>query len=73
MAGKKTPPEEAVEKMVPDQSEKAENKFSKEQLIASNRFRDRRDIVEALLLPAELYTVRAVEEKIERYMKGKVK
>lgn len=52
---------------------KVENKFSKEQLIASSRFRDRRDILEALLVIGELYTVKAVEEKIESYMKGKVK
>jgi hypothetical protein len=50
-----------------------ENKFSKEQLIASNRFRERRDILEALLKSGELYTVKIVEEKIESYMKGKVK
>ena len=54
-------------------SPKVENKFSKEQLIASSRFRDRRDILEALLTDRELYTVKAVEEKIESYMKGKVK
>lgn len=52
---------------------KIENKFSKEQLIASSRFRDRRDILEALLETGKLYTVKAVEEKIESYMKGKVK
>lgn len=52
---------------------KAEYKFSKEQLAASERFRYRRDIVEALLVAGELYTVRAVEEKIESYMKGRVK
>lgn len=52
---------------------KVENKFSKEQLIASNRFRERRDILEALLVTGELYTVKAVEEKITSYMKGKVK
>lgn len=52
---------------------KVENKFSKEQLITSCRFRDRRDILEALLSGGELYTVKAVEEKIESYMKGKVK
>ena len=50
-----------------------ENKFSKEQLAASERFRERRDILEALLVDGELYTVKAVEEKIENYMKGKVK
>ena len=43
MAGKKKTPEadQAV-------TGKVENKFSKEQLIASNRFRERRDILEAL-------------------------
>lgn len=68
MAGKKKTPEadQAV-------TGKVENKFSKEQLIASNRFRERRDILEALLKFGELYTVKAVEEKIESYMKGKVK
>lgn len=68
MAGKKKTTE-----AVPVDPGKAENKFSKEQLAASERFRDRRDIVEALLVTGELYTVRAVEEKIECYMKGKVK
>ena len=68
MAGKKKTPEadQAV-------TGKVENKFSKEQLIASNRFRERRDILEALLKFGDLYTVKAVEEKIESYMKGKVK
>ncbi len=68
MAGKKKTPEadQAV-------TGKVENKFSKEQLIASNRFLERRDILEALLVTGELYTVKAVEEKITSYMKGKVK
>lgn len=50
-----------------------ENRFSKGQLIASDRFRERRDILEALLIDGELYTVKTVEEKIEKYMKGKVR
>lgn len=49
-----------------------ENKFSKEQLSTSKRFQERRDILEALLDDGKLYTVKAVEEKIENYMKGKV-
>lgn len=68
MAGKKK-----IMEAAPANAGKVENKFSKEQLAASERFRDRRDIVEALLVNGELYTVRAVEEKIESYMKGKVK
>lgn len=68
MAGRKKTPEadQAV-------TGKVENKFSKEQLVASNRFRERRDILEALLETGKLYTVKTVEEKIESYMKGKVK
>lgn len=52
---------------------KVEHSFSKQQILSSGRFRDRRDIVEALLDEKEGYTVEAVEEKIENYMKGKVK
>ena len=67
----------AEKKRVPEtvavRSGKGENKFSKEQLAASERFQERRDILEALLTDGELYTVKAVEEKIESYMKGKVK
>ncbi len=73
MAEKKTFLEEAAEKMPSGQAEKAESRFSKEQLAASERFRDRRDILEALLVDGELYTAGAVEEKIEKYMKGKVR
>ncbi len=68
LAGKK----KASEAVAADIGE-AENKFSKEQLAASERFRERRDILEALLVDGELYTVKAVEEKIENYMKGRVK
>lgn len=52
---------------------KAENKFTKEQLLASKRFRERRDLVAALLTDGEQYTVRDLEQKIDDYMKGKVK
>lgn len=50
-----------------------ENQFSKDQLIASDHFRGRQDIVNALLSSDETYTVDAVEKKINQYMKGKVK
>lgn len=52
---------------------KGENRFSKEQLLSAERFRDRKDIVDALLDEKETYTVKTVEEKIEDYRKGKVK
>ncbi len=55
------------------QTEEVENRFSKEQLLASERFRDRRDVTEALLAAGKLYTVQAVEEMITEYGKGKVR
>jgi hypothetical protein len=50
-----------------------ESKFSKNQLLAADRFRDRRDILTALLSPDKTYTVKAVEQMIENYLKGQVK
>lgn len=68
MAGKKKAPEAPREGNVGP-----ENRFSKGQLLSAGRFQERRDIVQALLKEGELYTVRDVEEKIEDYMKGKVR
>ena len=67
-----TEKKKAVE-TVPETIRAAENKFSKEQLLMSERFKDRRDIADALLDDGVLYTVKDVELKIENYMKGKVK
>jgi hypothetical protein len=53
--------------------EKIEKLFSKEQLLAAERFQERKDIVNALLPPDKQYTVEAVEQMIEKYMKGQVK
>lgn len=51
---------------------KAKAEFSKSQLVSSKKFDGRRDILEALLSEGETYTVEAVEQKISKYMKGKV-
>lgn len=67
MAVKKTNKPAAIE------PEKIEKLFSKEQLLAAERFQERKDIVNALLSPDKQYTVEAVEQMIEKYMKGQVK
>lgn len=64
---------EKKEGMETAKTEKKEPLFSKEQLLSSKRFSDRRDIVNALLDDGERYTVNAVEKKIADYRKGKVK
>ena len=65
----------AVKKMDKAESEpkKIENLFSKEQLLAAERFQGRKDIVNTLLSPNKQYTVETVEQMIEKYMKGQVK
>lgn len=53
-----------------------ESKFSKGQLLSAKRFQGRKDIVNALLMKypdTATFTVNAVEEMIENYMKGQVK
>lgn len=46
--------------------------FTKAQLLASDKFSDRTDILNALLLNEKKYTVESVEQEITKYMKGKV-
>ena len=47
-------------------------KFTKEQLLESDRFRDRKDLVSAILSDDGDYAIEFVEEQIEKYMKGQV-
>ena len=65
----------AVKKSKPAASEpgKIESLFSKEQLLAAERFQGRKDILNALLSHDKQYTVKTVEQMIENYMKGQVK
>lgn len=53
-------------------SEKTEQKFSKEQIAASARYVNRKDLVDALLEKGKKYTIEEVDRKIEEFMKGKV-
>lgn len=49
------------------------NEFTKEQILASSRYRNRRDLVDALLDKDKKYTIEAVDKAINDFMKGKVK
>ena len=53
--------------------EQTEPKFSKAQILASARYRVRKDLVDALLDDSKKYTMKQVDELIEEFMKGKVK
>ena len=50
-----------------------EPKFSKVELLNAKRFRNERDLVSALLTDGVEYTISEVEEKINKFLKGKVK
>lgn len=52
---------------------KDEVKFSKEALLTSNRFIHKQDLVSAVLEDGKKYTIREAEDRIQTYMKGKVK
>lgn len=62
-----------AKKTTDDADEQNGGAFTKEQLIHSERFRDKRDLLNALLRENKLYAVSQAEEMIEIYMKGKVK
>ena len=62
----------------PDQGEQeaagaAGSRFTREQLTASARFRNRQDLLHALLSPGETYSIADVEQMIDKYGKGKVR
>lgn len=64
----------ANKKVLNDAEEtKTESEFSKEQLLASKKFEERRDVLNALLFSDKTYTASAVEKMIEDFMKGTVK
>lgn len=51
----------------------SENKFTKDQIVNSKQFSDKRDIVDALLSNDKTYTINNVKNMIENYMKGQIK
>lgn len=51
----------------------AEPQFDKEQIVASARYGNQRDLVEALLEDGKKYTFEMVDKMIEKYKKGQVK
>lgn len=55
------------------QEAKQAPKFTKEQILVSAKYQNRRDLVNALLNDSDTYTMEAVDGKIDDFMKGKVK
>lgn len=60
---------------LPEQKANEHNEplFSKSQIVSCGRYRDRRDLVDALLDDSKKYTKEQVDRLIGEFMKGKVK
>lgn len=48
-------------------------KFSKEQILASMKYSNRRDVLVAILDDNKSYTLEQVDSLVDKFMKGKVK
>lgn len=64
----------AVRKTITAESPKTDEcVYSKEQIIAAERFGGRKDLLNAVLCDSKRYTIKEVEKIIDEFMKGKVK
>lgn len=54
-------------------TEATESAFTKAQVLASKKYSNRQDILNALLVDGKNYTLTEVDALIEKFMKGKVK
>lgn len=65
------PDNETSEKKILEKTGVTE-KFTKDKLLVSSRYLEKKDIVSALLEDDKEYTLSEVDELIEKFMKGKV-
>lgn len=70
MAVKKKETDEAVESV---EVQSVQTMFTKEQILASAKYRNRRDLVDALLDGNTSYTTETVDELVNSFLKGQVK
>ena len=53
--------------------DKTEVLFTKEQVLDSKKYSNRRDVLGAILVDGKTYTQEQVDSLLEKFMKGKVK
>ena len=63
----------ATKKTETKKEAKRETLFTKEQILASKKYANRRDALGAILADGKEYTVEQVESLLEKFLKGKVK
>lgn len=53
-------------------TKKVETKMSKQQILSSNKWKHRKDLLSVILEDDKMYTTTQVDEAINKFMKGKV-
>ncbi|WP_172797607.1 hypothetical protein [Cytobacillus solani] len=53
--------------------EKAEALFTKKQILSSANYQERRDLLSVLLKDDQQYSLQAVDQEVDKFMKRKVK
>ncbi|SDX82973.1 hypothetical protein [Tepidimicrobium xylanilyticum] len=54
-------------------TKKTENRFTKQQVLASKKLSYSKDLINAILEDGKTYTLKEVETKVNEYLKRKVK
>ena len=62
-----------AEKKTKKNTEKPVILFSKEQILGSNKYANRRDVLGAILSDNDTYTLEKVDSLLDKFLKGKVK
>ena len=63
----------ATKKQEKKTEKKQETEFTKEQILASKKYANRRDVLGAILSNECTYTLEKVDSLLDEFMKGKVK
>ena len=61
-----------MKKHTPDPEDKKQRTFTKNQLLRSKKYRDKQDLLNALLKSDKTYSIEEVDSIIDEFMKGKV-
>lgn len=59
--------------MAKEKDKKTENRFTKQQVLASKKLSYSKDLINAILEDGKTYTLKEVETEMNKYLKRKVK
>lgn len=62
-----------AEKKTKTTTEKQDVLFGKEQILGSNKYANRRDVLGVILSDNDTYTLEKVDSLLDKFLKGKVK